>query len=220
MAQTVGRPDAASSATRAAPSAHPPKRKFPGVVSCGPTCMRQCRSSPSGSMPRKVRASTGAHPNGNARPRRQRRAVIDGGVGASSTRRPTPCLQLAVPAARASNQFDSAVSPRGCSSAGRAAALQAVGRGFESLHLHRVPRTMEPQTFTSTGWVVRIMTFSPAHVACVRRALQPRHGNVRTDPSLTGANIPMSRYPSNAGWAPHRAGPQSSQVGRVHVPVT
>src|SRR5580700_1452499 len=28
---------------------------------------------------------------------------------------------------------------RGCSSAGRAAALQAVGRGFESLHLHFRP---------------------------------------------------------------------------------
>ena len=26
--------------------------------------MRQCKSSPSGSMPRKVRASTGAHPSG------------------------------------------------------------------------------------------------------------------------------------------------------------
>jgi hypothetical protein len=29
-------------------------------------------------------------------------------------------------------------SARGCSSAGRAAALQAVGRGFESLHLHQI----------------------------------------------------------------------------------
>ena len=50
---------------------------------------------------------------------------------------PTPCLELRLLAARRrSNSL--AVSPRGCSSAGRAAALQAVGRGFESLHLHDV----------------------------------------------------------------------------------
>jgi hypothetical protein len=54
VAQTVGRPDASSSATSAAPSPQPPKRKFPGVVSCGSTCICQCRLSPAGSMPRKV----------------------------------------------------------------------------------------------------------------------------------------------------------------------
>ena len=54
VAHTVGRPEAASSATRAAPRPQPPKRKLPGVVSWGVTRMRQCRSSPSGSMPRKV----------------------------------------------------------------------------------------------------------------------------------------------------------------------
>ena len=36
---------------------------------------------------------------------------------------------------------------RGCSSAGRAAALQAVGRGFESLHLHSQAKT----TFSLIG---------------------------------------------------------------------
>ena len=68
MAHTVGRPDAASRATNAAPRPHPPKRKLPGVVRCGSTRICQCNLSPTGSIPRKVRASIGPHPSGGGQP--------------------------------------------------------------------------------------------------------------------------------------------------------
>ena len=47
-------------------------------------------------------------------------------------------LRLRVPEGPMARSAREVGVPRGCSSAGRAAALQAVGRGFESLHLHDV----------------------------------------------------------------------------------
>jgi hypothetical protein len=55
---------------------------------------------------------------------------VHSGALAGSSRRPTM-----VPPTRSRGVRRSRLL-RGCSSAGRAAALQAVGRGFESLHLH------------------------------------------------------------------------------------
>ena len=56
--QIVGRPEASSSATRAAPRPQPPNRNCPGVTSRVSTSSRQCRSSSICSIPRNVRAST------------------------------------------------------------------------------------------------------------------------------------------------------------------
>ena len=102
--------------------------------------MRQCRSSPTGSIPRKVRASTGPHPTGGRLHRRKWADRPERRTSGNRSARHFPSGVRAydgAPKERGRGSGFLGLS-RGCSSAGRAAALQAVGRGFESLHLHDV----------------------------------------------------------------------------------
>ncbi len=100
------------------------------------------------------------------------RAVGRRAAPARRRRPPTRCLQL---------HF-----PRGCSSAGRAAALQAVGRGFESLHLHRCQRSR-----TKCG---RAASSSSAAACAPGRPMRP----------CSAPSRPMRRQTSSArttrGW--------------------
>ena len=70
--------------------------------------------------------------------RRRRLAATAESTGTAAA---SACRHRPTMVARRAGGAEAGLGHRGCSSAGRAAALQAVGRGFESLHLHVWRRT-------------------------------------------------------------------------------